>query len=869
MKSEDHGTQGLAPEVEALRRENAALRAECQALRRVGDAAALEQRRAEAALRESEARYRDIVENQSEFTVRYAPGGVLTFLSPSLARFVGDASARLIGTSFYPLLHPDDREAVVRAVESLSPESPSRTLDERVVLPDGRFVWQRWTHSALFRADGSLVEYQATGRDVTQVKTAERRIDESERKFTGAFHAAPALMTINRYADGVFLEVNERFCEVSGFSREEIVGRSAMEVGWITDEDRRRIQKGLLADGRVRGLELLCRARDGSEVRTLYSCEAVDLEGEKRLLTLTEDVTERYLAEQRYQRLFREMIDGWALRELVCDADGVPVDCRFLAVNPAFEKLTGLAGDAVVGRTVRELFPGSEADLPWLQTYARVVRDDAPACFEYFEGVIGKHLAVTAFRSGPGQFASTLVDISDRVRAEEALQQSEARFRTVFDASPLGISVVRDGRQLFANEAYARLFRYPSAAAAQGTRLRDQLAPEALAEARRSFRERGGTAARAFETVGLRQDGTTFPFHVHSVEIQLPDGPATMGFLLDLSDRKRAEEERASLEAQLRQAQKMEAIGTLAGGIAHDFNNILTPVMAHAELALMQLEEGHPVRDDVVELVASAERARDLVRQILIVTRREADSPLAPVRLGSLVRDVARFLRASLPATIEIRADVDPDCGPVLGDLSQLHQVLLNLGTNAGYAMQEGGGVLTLFLERVPGGPEGSRLRMGVRDTGPGIPDAILGRIFEPYFTTKPVGKGSGLGLAVCHGIVARLGGEIRVRSAPGEGACFEVLLPETERREASQRGGAPAVPRGRGERVLLVDDEPAVRASVGRMLAALGYRGWRDRGNHGIHAAAVFVKDRMASELSVIAAQDRLQIMEELEGRQ
>jgi CheY-like chemotaxis protein/anti-sigma regulatory factor (Ser/Thr protein kinase) len=269
----------------------------------------------------------------------------------------------------------------------------------------------------------------------------------------------------------------------------------------------------------------------------------------------------------------------------------------------------------------------------------------------------------------------------------------------------------------------------------------------------------------------------------------------------------------------------MEAIGTLAGGIAHDFNNILTPLMGYAELALGRMAPDGPVRDDISQVLAAARRAVELVRQILAISRHDKIDAQVPVALDLLVKETVRFLRASFPANVEIGTRLEPGCPPVFGDSGQLQQVLINLCTNARDAMLPKGGVLDIAIESAEG-PGGEPLvRLSVGDTGDGIPPGNLDRIFDPYFTTKPKGKGTGLGLAVTQGIVRGLGGRIHAESVVGRGSVFVVTLPASKGAVPLPQGEASSVvPRPGGGHVLVVDDEEAIRKLLARMLPTLGY---------------------------------------------
>jgi PAS domain S-box-containing protein len=287
------------------------------------------------------------------------------------------------------------------------------------------------------------------------------------------------------------------------------------------------------------------------------------------------------------------------------------------------------------------------------------------------------------------------------------------------------------------------------------------------------------------------------------------------------------------LQDQLRQAQKMEAIGTLAGGIAHDFNNILAAVLGYSELLLDEIPREGSAPGHLKQVIKAANRAKDLVHQILTFSRKVTQE-LRPVEVHTVVLEALKLLRASLPSTIEISEDVDADSGQVLGDASQVHQVIMNLCTNAYHAMREKGGVLSILLRRVnlerqqdqnPGGlPKGAYVRLTVRDTGHGMSKDTLERAFMPFFTTKPVGEGTGLGLSVVRGIAIGLGGAITVESEEGKGTSFDVYLPVLEMGLIEEAPGAKALARGNGERILFVDDEAMLSGLWFRRLSSLGY---------------------------------------------
>lgn len=295
---------------------------------------------------------------------------------------------------------------------------------------------------------------------------------------------------------------------------------------------------------------------------------------------------------------------------------------------------------------------------------------------------------------------------------------------------------------------------------------------------------------------------------------------------------KRDVTEQRQMERQLRQSQKMEAIGTLAGGIAHDFNNILTVILGYTELAILHKEEQESLSEYLKEILAGSNRARELVKQILTFSRQQ-ENDVQPLVLSSVVKEVMKFIDSIIPKKIQVRVDISDNQGMILGNATQIHQVLMNLCSNASHAMKEKGGELRVSLEKLqvqPGDPlsrslsSGDYLRLSVRDQGQGIEPAIVERIFDPYFTTKPRDEGTGLGLSVVDGIIREHQGHIRVDSEPGTGSVFEVYLPRlTEKPEASF-SDSDSTSHG-SEKILFVDDEVIIIRMAQSLLAAMGYQ--------------------------------------------
>ena len=320
----------------------------------------------------------------------------------------------------------------------------------------------------------------------------------------------------------------------------------------------------------------------------------------------------------------------------------------------------------------------------------------------------------------------------------------------------------------------------------------------------------------------IRKDGREFPIEMSAGLIELGKEKYILAFDRDITERK-------ELEVNLRQATKMESIGTLAGGIAHDFNNILSSIISFSELALDSVDEGSEVEDDLQEVRKAGMRAKDLVKQILTFAR-QSDETVKPVQVHIIANEVLKFIKSSIPTTIQINDKIKSDSF-IMGSPTQIHQVLMNLCTNAAHAMEENGGILEVSVKDITIDRmtmmsdlrSGEYIEINVTDTGMGISSKHIPTIFDPYFTTKSVGEGTGMGLAVVHGIVENYGGQISVESAVGKGTCFTIYLPITKKRKVHTHSKKKDLPLGT-ENILFVDDEAPIAKMGSKILDQLGY---------------------------------------------
>jgi two-component system, cell cycle sensor histidine kinase and response regulator CckA len=444
-------------------------------------------------------------------------------------------------------------------------------------------------------------------------------------------------------------------------------------------------------------------------------------------------------------------------------------------------------------------------------------------------------LSVSLMRDADGSplhFISQVQDVTERKRAEAALQESEARYEEIAANVPgmvYQFVYKPDGGKVFTvvSEGVRELFGVEPEAA-----LRDPAAIFSLVhpEDRASFQASGDASKAAlvpwrWEGRAVLATGEVKWIQAVSRPTLMPDGSIVCpGVIVDVTERRK-------LQEQLRQGQRLEALGSLAGGIAHDFNNLLTAILSHSELVLGELPNG-PLRDDIETIRQTAERAAGLTRQLLAFSRQQLVEPrlLEP---NAVVTSTERMLRRTLGAGIRLEVDLAPSLGTVLADPGQLEQVLVNLALNARDAMPAGG-TLTIrtrdmaidasYAEQHAGLQPGTYVVLEVEDTGVGITPDVQARIFEPFFTTKPVGQGTGLGLATVYGIVTKWGGFTAVQSVPGTGTLFTIYLPRQERTpEFARPEASPALPTGR-EIILVVDDEATVRDSIRRILTRRGY---------------------------------------------
>jgi PAS domain S-box-containing protein len=570
---------------------------------------------------------------------------------------------------------------------------------------------------------------------------------------------------------------------------------------------------------------------------SVFDFPFTDTDGSNLILEMGIDITERKRAEEQLraaQNYNRSLIEASPDPLVTISKDG-----KIMDVNSSTEQVTGLSRDHLIGSDFSDYFTEPEkAREGYGKVFLEGLVRDYPLAIQHVSGRTTDVLYnATLYRNEAGEVQGVFAaarDITKRKRAQEALRQNEELLRNVLELLPVGIWITDKngaithgnpaGLQIWAGSRYVGIDQYGEY---KGWWLDTgkRVEPEEWAAARAVIK--GETSLN--EEIEIECFDGSHKIILNSAIPLRNDRKEIMGAIiinLDITERKRTEKA-------VRQMQKMESLGTLAGGIAHDFNNILMPIVINTELALLDTPEDSSITNYLKVVQEAANRGKDLIKQIITFSRQK-EQVKVPIEIGPVIKEALKFLRASIPKTIDIRENIEVAPSSVIADPTQIHQVLMNLCSNAAYAMREKGGVLELSLTPVEVDAEmvnrhldlkpGPYLRLTVADTGQGMDKEVMEKIFDPFFTTKKPGEGTGMGLAVVHGIVKNHGGAITVYSEGGKGSTFNVFLPQIKSDLKTETAPLKPISTGK-ERILLVDDEEIQIRSVQPMLERLGYK--------------------------------------------
>ncbi|NWJ39990.1 MAG: PAS domain S-box protein [Geothrix sp.] len=785
-----------------------------------------ERRAAEEALRASEDKFSKAFQASPDAININRLDGTYLDANPAFTRMSGWTREEYLGRTTLELglwADPEDRERMRRLLQAEGRfsdlEAPFRMKDGslRTGLVSGAFI----------QVGGETCLLSVT-RDITERKEAEAAIRYNEDKFTRAFHASPDAINLTRLSDGTYFEVSEGFEKISGWTREEAIGRTALELNiWVDPKDRERAVELIRNHGEYTGLEIAFRRKDGRIITGQMSGKVMEVGGVPCLLSVTRDITDRKLAESALRAAEQRLRTVLANSEAVIyqlDPEG-----RFMLSEGLGLAHLGLAPGQMVGMNALDLYQGDLQTVDQIRAAlgGEASRQITPVGERLFDNFL------TPVFNDQGQVDSVIgiaTDVTERQRVEEALRAE----RGLFVGGP--VMVIRWGAAPpwpvdYISPNVEKLLGYAPVELTSGRIMFDDLVhPEDRDRVHReseSLRRKG--VSHFEQRYRLRNAAGEYRWFQDFTAQASPETNASyyLGYMLDITDRLQVEEA-------LRQSQKLESLGILAGGIAHDFNNLLTVVLGNLNLAQMNLAETAPAQPYLARMEATVLRATELTKQMLAYSGR-GHFLVKPHDLNEVVQEVTHLLEVSIPKKIRLRFDLEPGLPAIQADAAQIQQVVMNLVTNAADAIGDREGAIHLTTSSalldeqdlhsaytIDSLPPGRYVLLEVVDTGIGMPPDVLARIFDPFFTTKASGRG--LGLSAMLGILRGHGAGLRIQSEVGRGSSFRLCFPASGEAVAATDPAREktVAPRLHG-RVLLVDDEDLILQTIGAALQAIG----------------------------------------------
>ena len=792
----------------------------------------------EIALRQSEEKFRLAFQTSPDsINFNKLSNGTYIDVNEGFTKLTGYTREDAIGKSSIELniwYDPEDRQRLVKALKS---KGYVENLEAKVRRKNGQ-IGVGLMSARVLRLDQDDVILSIT-RDITERKQVEDALRESEDRYHQLFDAS---------TDAILVRTGETIINANSAALKlfranhigDLVGKRYLD--FVPPYDRpksaERLKKSMKGDWIVPPREHRLTTLDGQVIYVESAGVPIKYQGEIHHFGMFREITDRKRAEaalRESEEQHRQIVESSTDAILVRSGDVI------IYANPA---------------AVRLLRASHIGELVGISYLGLVHPDDRPESIERIKkGISDKCIApprehrmvaldgqvlivestgVPIQYNGEIQLFGVFRDIAERRQVYEKLKETEKKYRELAESLPQVIfEVDSKGNLIYLNQTGYALFGYTPEDIDKGFIVLEAFIPE--------DRERialdiilnvQGQKLGRQEYTAVRKNETKFPVAVHANRvIKGQTATGVRGILIDLTPAKRAEEEKKKLEIQLQQAQKMEAIGALAGGIAHDFNNILSAIIGYTELAMLN-EGAEHCSVELNEALIAANRAKELVKQILAFSR-QTDEERMPVRVGLVAKEAIKFLRATIPTTIDINTRIDEKSGTVVANSVELHQIIMNLCTNAVHAIGENAGLLEVEVQNteidlaqkndIIDLEIGSYVKLSVRDTGYGMHTDIINRIFDQYFTTKEKGVGTGLGLAVVHGIVKKCGGAIKVESELGKGTTFHIYLPKADI-AAPIKAEEPKPMRGGSGRILFVDDEKMLVDIGQQALQRLGY---------------------------------------------
>lgn len=787
-------------------------------------------KRSSAALRRSEEKYRSLVETISDVIYEIDSEGKISYVSPVVRNVLGYEPEEAIGKRFEEFVYPQDRELVQKRFEELAYGAEHLT-ECRLIGKSGEIRWVQTLAKPAMKK-GRFAGARGALNDITERKKAEEALAESEKKFRLLYEEAPVpYQSLDE--EGYLIQVNAAWLQLLGYTREEVVGKSFADflTPWSQERFRTTFPEFKRA-GHVFGIEHEMVCKDGSLIVASIDGRISRAEGGAVIRThcVFQDITRRKQAEkalqeseQRYRATFNIASVGIDL----VDRQG-----RFLEVNNALSQLLGYTPEELQHLTIvdvthpEDVARSSEMHEALVQGETegyrlekRYVRKDG--------AILWVDIAVSAIRDADGQYRATVGVIRDITHARKIEEVRNRLAAAIEQAAEIVVITDEEGSIRYVNPAFEKATGYTSA--------------EAIGRNPRILKsgEHDTVFYKHLWDTLKKGDIWSGRFINRKKDGRLYYEDATISPVKDISGKivnfvavKRDITEHLELAKQLQQAQKMEAVGTLAGGIAHDFNNLLQAVLGYSELVLADDDLPERFRDDLEKILAAGRNGADLVQRLLTFSRKTETRPL-DLDLNQRIRQTGKFLQRTIPKMIEIELKLAEDLAAIHADPTQVDQVIMNLAVNARDAMPEGGKLLietaNVVLEEDYAkshfeAKPGRYVLLQISDTGSGMDRNTLEHIFEPFYTTKTPGEGTGLGLAMVYGIVQQHHGFINCYSEVGHGTTFKIHLPAVVPEAQLDQPAVGAMPRGGAETILLVDDEEPIRSLGERILAKVGY---------------------------------------------
>lgn len=785
------------------------------------------------ALRKSGDRYWRVLETAREGVWTVDRQGRTEYVNQALASMLGFRVEEMVGRDLLEYVDPDWQKIAAESFRQQAFSSGSVELKFR--RKDGSEMWASAYRGTLLDEIG---QYDGAVSRVSDISEQKRVEDELRLQATALTAAANAIAVTD--LDGKILWTNPAFTRLTGYEPAEVIGqnRRILRSGKQSPAFYRELWSAIL-DGRVWHGEITNRHKDGrlyDEEMTIAPVRS-PTGAVTRFIVIEQDVTARKQAQEalrRSEELFRCLVENSSDGIMLADVNG-----RMRYASESACNVIGYSRQELLGRNLFELVHEEELEKvralferigrepgSTLECSSRVRHGDGT--WRYCEGTATNRIE-------DPDVAAVVINFRDntaRKSAEEALGQAEAKYREIFENAVEGMcQITPEGRVLSVNQAFATMFGFdsPGEAAQHISDISRQVYADAAKreEIGRTLAE--GGVVRNFECEASRRDGSRMWLLANVRAVYGADRKILCyeGTLQDITERK-------TLELQLRQAQRLEAVGRLAGGVAHDFNNLLGVIIGYGDILQTQLPSEHPALKSNYEIQKAARRAADLTRQLLAFSRKQILQPQV-LNLNALLDELSKMLHRMIGEDVELVFRPGQEVARVKADPGQLEQVVMNLAVNAKDAMPGGGRLLieTVNVEvdegfahrHAPMRP-GSYVMLSVTDTGCGMDARTLSQIFEPFYTTKEQGKGTGLGLSIVYGIVKQSGGYIWVDSEPNRGSAFRIYLPPTAEAETAV---ASFVPRpssiGGTETILVVEDDPSLREMIRMVLTAAGYR--------------------------------------------